>query len=139
MERMIKLSELAKQTIAAILVIAFTFLLGSLLYYRSLDFIPYMIGLVLGSVVSVVKVMLVERAVEKALRMDQQRVGGYVGGQYLLRMLLTAVVLIIGALVSWISLWGVAAGVIAFQLGIYLVQLRNRIDLGRLEGDNHKG
>jgi len=124
---MIKLSELAKQTIAAILVIAFTFLLGSLLYYRSLDFIPYMIGLVLGSVVSVVKVMLVERAVEKALRMDQQRVGGYVGGQYLLRMLLTAVVLIIGALVSWISLWGVAAGVIAFQLGIYLVQLRNRI------------
>jgi hypothetical protein len=127
MERMIKLSELAKQTIAAILVIAFTFLLGSLLYYRSLDFIPYMIGLVLGSVVSVVKVMLVERAVEKALRMDQQRVGGYVGGQYLLRMLLTAVVLIIGALVSWISLWGVAAGVIAFQLGIYLVQLRNRI------------
>lgn len=127
MERMIKLSELAKQTIAAILVIAFTFLIGSLLYYRSLDFIPYMIGLVLGSVVSVVKVMLVERAVEKALRMDQQRVGGYVGGQYLLRMLLTAVVLIIGALVSWISLWGVAAGVIAFQLGIYLVQLRNRI------------
>lgn len=127
MERMIKLSELAKQTIAAILVIAFTFLLGSLLYYRSLDFIPYMIGLVLGSVVSVVKVMLVERAVEKALGMDPQRVGGYVGGQYLLRMLLTAVVLIIGALVSWISLWGVAAGVIAFQLGIYLVQLRNRI------------
>lgn len=127
MERMIKLSELAKQTIAAILVIAFTFLIGSLLYYRSLDFIPYMIGLGLGSVVSIAKVMLVERAVEKALRMDQQRVGGYVGGQYLLRMLLTAVVLIIGALVSWISLWGVAAGVIAFQLGIYLVQLRNRI------------
>ena len=127
MERMIKLSELAKQTIAAILVIAFTFLIGSLLYYRSLDFIPYMIGLGLGSVVSIAKVMLVERAVEKALGMDQQRVGGYVGGQYLLRMLLTAVVLIIGALVSWISLWGVAAGVIAFQLGIYLVQLRNRI------------
>ena len=127
MERMIKLSSLAKQTIVAILLATSAFLLGSVLYHRSLGFLPFMVGLVLGSVVSIAKVMLVERAVEKALRMDQQRVGGYVGGQYLLRMLLTAVVLIIGALVSWISLWGVAAGVIAFQLGIYLVQLRNRI------------
>lgn len=112
--------------ITAVLVTAFTFLVSSVLYYRSMAFLPFMLGLALGSAVSIAKVILVDRAVDKALSMDRSRAGTYVGAQYLLRMLLTAAALIISAVVPWMSIWGAAAGVLAFQIGIYLVQFRSR-------------
>jgi len=114
-----KLSALAKRMVMTILVIALVCILGSVLYHRSLAFLPFRFGVLLGSAVSIVKVLLLERAVDRALTMEAKQVGSYVGIQHLLRLLLSGGVLVLGALVPQISLWGVVAGILAFQLATY--------------------
>lgn len=121
-----KLSDLAKRMIFTIVVIALICILGSAIYYRSLNFLPFMIGVILGSVVSIIKVFLLERAVDAALSMEQKRAGSYVGIQHMLRLLLSGVVLVLGAVVPQISLWGVVAGIFAFQLAIYNVKFTSK-------------
>lgn len=117
-----KLSRLAKRMIITILSIALICILGSAIYYRSREFLPFMFGVFLGSIVSIFKVFLLERAVDIALSMEEKRAGNYVNLQHLLRLLISGAVLVLGALVSQISLWGVAAGILAFQLAVYNVK-----------------
>lgn len=114
-----KLSDLAKRMIFTILIIASVCILASAIYYRSLDFLPFFFGVLLGSVISITKVFLLERTVDKVLIMEQKRAKNYVSIQHLLRMLLSGAILVLGAIVPQISLWGVAAGILAFQLAIY--------------------
>ena len=89
------------------------------------DFLPFFFGVSLGSVVSIVKVFLLDNTVNKALSMDKPS-GKYVSLQYFIRFFLTGVILYIGAVVPDINLWGVAAGVIAFQLATYGIKFANK-------------
>lgn len=96
--------------------------MGSVIYYRSLACLPFVFGVLLGSVASIVKVFLLERTVNKVLAMEGKHAGSYAGIQYLIRLLLSGVVLFLGAVVPRISLWGVVAGILAFQLAVYNLQ-----------------
>lgn len=117
-----KLSDLAKRMVITILIIATISTLGSAIYHRSLDFLPFLIGAILGSAVSITKVFLLEHAVNKALKMDQKTAGNYVTVQHVLRLILSGAAFLIGALVPQISLWGVVVGILAFQVAVYNVR-----------------
>ncbi len=121
-----KISALTKRMVLAILVTAAVCIFLSVLYYRSLAFLPFMFGVVLGSAVSIAKVYLLERAVDKALSMEKKSAGVYVSLQHLFRLLLTGVALLIGAVVPQISLWGATAGIMAFQISLYYVNIRQK-------------
>lgn len=118
-----KVSPLAKRMIITIVGISALFVAASFIYYRSLAFLPFLLGALLGTGVSIWKVFVLERAVDRALGMDKKKAGNYVSLQQLFRLFVTGVVLFIGAVVPQVSLWGVAAGIIAFQLALYLEQL----------------
>lgn len=117
-----KLSDLAKRMIFSIVIIALVCILGSAIYYRSLDSLPFVFGVLIGSAVSIAKVFLLERAVDRALTMEQKHAGYYIGFQHILRLLLSGAVLFLGAIVPQISLWGVTAGILAFQVSAYSVK-----------------
>lgn len=121
-----KISALAKRMIFTILIVSTVCILASIIYYRSLDFFPFLLGVILGSALSIVKVFLLERAIDKALNMERKQAGKYVSLQYMLRLLLTALVLFIGAVVPQISLWGVVAGVFAFQISVYNIKFTTK-------------
>jgi|SRR5699024_453425 len=114
-----KLSDLAKRMVFAILIITFIGVLSATIYHRSLDVLPFLYGAILGSTVSIIKVFLLEHAVNKALEMGQKKAGNYVTIQHILRLLLSGVVLAIGAIAPQISLWGVVTGILAFQIAVY--------------------
>lgn len=114
-----ELSYLAKRMVNTILIISVVLIVASVIYYRSLSFLPFMLGVTLGSFVSIAKVFLLERAVDKALSMEKKHAGNYIGLQHLLRLGLSAIALVMGALIPQLSLWGVAAGILAFQLATY--------------------
>lgn len=118
-----KVSPLAKRMIITIVGISALFVVASFIYYRSLAFLPFLLGALLGTSVSIWKVFVLERAVDRALGMDKKKAGNYVSLQQLFRLFVTGVVLFTGAVVPQVSLWGVAAGIIAFQLALYLEQL----------------
>lgn len=117
-----KLSDLAKRMIFSIVIIALVCIWGSAIYYRSLDSLPFVFGVLIGSAVSIAKVFLLERAVDRALTMEQKHAGYYIGFQHILRLLLSGAVLFLGAIVPQISLWGVTAGILAFQVSAYSVK-----------------
>lgn len=121
-----KLSDLAMRMILTILIIALICILASVVYYRSPDFFPFMYGVFLGSAVSIAKVLLLERAVDKALAMEQTRAGIYVSMQHILRLVLSGVALFLGAVVPQISLWGVVAGILAFQLAVFNIKFASK-------------
>lgn len=126
MRDIMKLSDLAKRMIFTISIIGLVCILISIIYYRSLDSLPFMLGVLLGSVVSIFKVLLLERTVDKALEMEQNHVKGYVRLQHMFRQLLSGIVLFMGALVPQISLWGVVAGTLSFQLAVYNIKFMSK-------------
>lgn len=129
-----KLSGLAKKLIFFILIVSSICIVASVIYYRSPDFLGFMYGVLLGTAASVAKVFLLERAVNKALSMDQKSAGIYVSGQHILRLLFTASVLLVGALVQPISLWGVIAGIFSYQIALYGVKFTSKA-----QDKSHKG
>lgn len=126
-----KLSNLARRMIITILVIGLVGVLGSVIYYRSLGFLPFLFGVLLGSAVSIAKVFLLERAVDKALELEGQHAKNYVSLQHILRLFLTGVVIFIGAVVDQVSLLGVALGVFAFQLATYNIKFTLKSESGK--------
>ncbi|MFC4773337.1 ATP synthase subunit I [Ruoffia tabacinasalis] len=119
---MLKLTYIAKRMIYSILIIALIGIVGSVLFYQSLEFLPFLWGVILGSLTSIVKVVLLDKAVDKALSMDNKKAKNYVGLQHILRLFLSGVVLVLGAVVPQINLWGVVLGILAFQLSVYTVR-----------------
>lgn len=119
-----KISDLARRMISAILFIALVCILGSIVYHRSLGFLPFLYGAIIGSATSIFKVFLLERAINKALAMEKNKALIYIFVQNILRLLISGVALVIGALVPQISLWGVVAGTVAFPLAIYSEKFR---------------
>ena len=84
----------------------------------------FFFGVFLGAATSIIKVITLKRTVDKSLDMENKKSKGYVGLQQLLRFVLSAAVLIIGALVPHISLWGVAVGILAFHPSIYMANYK---------------
>lgn len=119
-----KVSDIAKRMIVTMLVIALICIVVSLIYYRSMDFLPFMFGVLIGTSTSIAKVFLLEWAVDKALTMEKKQAGTYVSVQHLLRLLLSGGVLALGALVPQINLWGVVAGILSYQIALYAVRIK---------------
>lgn len=122
------MSDLAKRMLKIIILITVVCIVGSFIYHRSLEFLPFLFGALLGSAVSVTKVFLLEKAVNKALDMEQKNATNYVTLQHLLRLFLSGAVLLLGALVPQISLWGVAAGILSFQVAVYGLKYTEKTD-----------
>lgn len=113
------LSKIANRMIRTILIVAGIALVISIIYYRSLAFLPFLFGVVLGTLSSIVKVVLLDRTVDKAVAMEKKEAKRYVSSQQFLRLIVSAVPLIIGAFVDGVSIWGAVVGVLAYQLGAY--------------------
>ena len=120
-----KISDLAKRVIIAVLVMALTAVVISVIYYRSLQFLPFFYGVLLGTAASILRILLLERAIEKAFKMEKKKVGTYISLQHLLRLGIAAAALLIGALVPWINLWGAVTGVLIYQAALYVARLRS--------------
>lgn len=121
-----KLSDMAEKMISTIVIVFFICLLASIIYYRSFDFLPFLFGLFLGSATSIFKVILLKHAVDKALTMKKERAGTYVAIQHFVRLVLSGAIMVVGAVVPQISLWGVVAGILSFQVATYIIRFSTR-------------
>ena len=111
-----KLSLPAKKMILVICVSALLVMLGGAIFYRSLEAFPFALGAFLTSALNVFKVFLLERNVQKILDMtDASASKGFISVQYLIRYILTGIVLVAAALVPFINLWGAIIGVFTMQ------------------------
>ena len=116
------MSAIAKKMMRILCILLFVLVAAAVLYYRSFSFLPFALGALLGTAVSAGKVLLLDRAVDKAIAMEKKKAGSYITLQHILRLVLTAGVLVLGAVVPAISLWGVAAGIFAYPISMYVLK-----------------
>ena len=106
-----ELSVVAGKMTSAIYVLLLSLIAASFAYHRSFEFLPFAIGASLGAGLNVFKVTMMKRAVGKVIGMEKKIAVNHIRFQYLLRFLITGLVLFLSATLPFISLWGAAAGV----------------------------
>lgn len=130
-----KLSKTAKSLIINIVIYALVLNIG---YIVLKDFFSYqynvtfIYGIVLGSLFSIIKVVLLEQTINKAVTFDEKSAQGYMRSMYTLRYFLTGGVLLLSATNSSIDLFGTIFGIISLQFAVYL----NKIP--KIKFNNHK-
>lgn len=102
-----------------IIIIFIIALIASLILSSYIEFWPFFAGILIGSGASILKVVLLDWAVDKTLTMEKKQATNFISLQHILRLFLTAIVLFIGAVVDGINLWGVVIGILAYQLSAY--------------------
>lgn len=80
----------------------------------------FTIGLVFGLVFSILKLMLMKNSIKKAVTLPEAKAQTYTNVQYLIRYVLTGVVLLVAALEPSISLLGVFLGLLSMKVAAYM-------------------
>jgi len=120
-----KLSDIAKRMAWIMCILLLALIAVSIAYYRSLGFLPFALGAFLGTAVNILKVIMLDRTVKKAVDMEKEKAGNYVRIQHLVRFLLTALVLILSVILSFINInviYGAAAGILTYPIAVYSVK-----------------
>ena len=116
------MSDIAKRMMTVIGALLLLLVAASAVYYRSLAFLPFAFGALLGVALNVGKIIMLDRTVGKAVRMEQKDAGNYVRLQHFLRFALTGLVFLAAALIPFISIWGAAAGVCTLQVALFFTK-----------------
>lgn len=127
------LSQQAKKMICIVGLSQLVFVGASAMYYRSSSFLPFALGVLLSSSLNMVKIIMLDRTVAKALGGKKDAAANYVRLQYLLRFSLTAAVLAAAVFIPFVSLWGAAAGLLTLQIAAYATKYLHNGE-GHIEG-----
>lgn len=80
----------------------------------------FTIGLAFGLVFSILKLMLMKNSIKKSITMPEAKAQRYANVQYMIRYLLTGIVLLVAALEPTINLLGVFLGLLSMKVGAYM-------------------
>lgn len=98
-------------------------ILGILLVNNKLSFT---MGLLFGLIFSILKLKLMQNTIEKAVRMPEGKAQKYTNVQYMIRYVLTGIVLVVAALEPSVDLLGVFFGLFSMKVGAYMQLLTNK-------------
>lgn len=115
-----KLSRQAKRMFNVILIVSFLAAIISILYYRSKEVIPFLLGLLLGTFTSIVRLILLEMTVNKFIYEKKKQ--SLLQLSHLGRLFISFIAMLIGATVEGISLLGVVIGIFSYQLATYTLR-----------------
>lgn len=118
-----KLSDTLKQIILT--TIALFFIVAGFGTFIAKDIKSFLIGLLFGTIFSILKVILLEKTLNKAMDMTSQKAINYTRIHYTLRYFLTFVVLLV-AVYRGFNLYGVIIGVVLTIPAVYIVNFKNK-------------
>ena len=119
------MSELAKKMLILIAGICAIGAVAGFIFFPSLSGgLSFLYGILMGMVVSIFRVFSIERSVTKALLQDEARAKVYANAQYLFRMFIVAIIMIVAAINHpTINIWGLLLGVTSGQAAFYIYGL----------------
>jgi len=117
---------LTKKMITATCVFAAIFIVTGAALYRSIDSLWFAFGVLLGSACNVAKIILLNRAVDKAIKMDQKAAGDYIRIQYVFRLAVTIAVLLASHYAPFLNLYGAAAGIFTMQFATIAAKIASK-------------
>ncbi|MEG0013463.1 MAG: ATP synthase subunit I [Cellulosilyticaceae bacterium] len=108
-----------KQNFMAVVMIAFTVLVYIIGIFLTDNVIGWTTGILFGLAISLLKLKLMESTFTKAVSMQEAKAKVYTQRHYMIRYLLTGVVLLVAAMEPGISLLGVFFGLVSMKVGAY--------------------
>jgi len=117
--------ELSRKIIITIVALSFLVALGCVLFFRNMDAIPYVVGVIAATLLNIAKFYWLRASAIKASEMDTaSRAGFSYQVHYFLRLVLTGGVLLIAALLpdNIINLLGVALGILVFPIAMRITR-----------------
>lgn len=103
---------------------------GMLLVSNKLSFT---MGLLFGLIFSILKLKLMQNTIEKAVRMPEGKAQKYTNVQYIIRYILTGIVLVVAALEPSVDLLGVFLGLLSMKVAAYMQVFQNKKYDGKQE------
>jgi len=142
----VELSKMSKRMIMMVGVSALVFMLAGAVFYRSPAALPFAFGVLIPAALNILKIAMLDRTVKKVIDMDDPNTGkNYVRLQYLLRYLLTGLVLLGIGLVHTrtdpplISIWGAVAGIFTMQISVIICRSMKLDDADATVGSENGG
>lgn len=86
----------------------------------------WILGVAFGTAVSLVKLLMIERTVERAVDMEPQNAKNYVNSRASFRFVLTIVMVVVAIKIPFFNILGVIVGLILTQPAVYIVNFINR-------------
>lgn len=80
----------------------------------------FTMGLLFGLTFSILKLLLMKNSIKKSLLMNEGQAQKYANVQYMIRYVLTGIVLVVAALEPTVSLLGVFIGLMSMKIGAYM-------------------
>ena len=77
--------------------------------------IYWIVGIVLGTVASLIKVYMLERTLDKAVDMDPKNANNYTRANYTMRLVVSVVIVVLACIVEQINVVGVLIGLLLVQ------------------------
>lgn len=102
-----------------IVMIVFSVVVYSVGIFFGSNKVSWTLGVVFGLAIALLKLRLMEVAFSKAVAMPEAKARSYIQIHYMLRYLITGIVLLVAALQSSISLMGVFVGLFSMKVGAY--------------------
>lgn len=118
-----KLSDTLKQIILT--TIALFFIVAGFGVFILKDIKSFLMGLLFGTIFSILKMLLLEKTLDKAMDMTEKKAISYTRIHYTLRYFLTFVVLLV-AVYRGFNLYGVIIGIILTIPAVYIVNFKNK-------------
>lgn len=121
-----KINDIAKKMIFVLCILLVIIIVASVIYYRSFAFLPFAAGASIVVALNIIKVIMLDRTVDKALTMTERKdASGYMRLQYFLRFILTGAVLVFAAVSpdDYVSLWGAVVGIFTMPIAAYYMKI----------------
>ena len=80
----------------------------------------FTVGILFGLIFSILKLMLMKNSIKKSVMMPEGKAQKYANVQYMIRYVLTGIVLLVAALEPTISLLGVFLGLLSMKVAAYM-------------------
>lgn len=119
----IKISDTTKQMIKNMV---FVSLVALILVCFVKTFLPYILGLTIGTLLAIAKLILMEQSIDKSLNMSPKTAEKYIHAQYVLRYILTGLVLFFVIKSRSISTIGFLIGLCSLQISAYITGFKKK-------------
>lgn len=98
-------------------------------YFIFEPWIPFLTGLFFGTLISILNFRLLYITLNSAVKMDPSRAQVFTSSRYMIRFLLTAIVLVVSLKAEYINILGTVIGLISFKIAIFKVEVFNHSKL----------
>jgi len=110
----------------AMVCISVLMMAGGAAFFRSHFAIGFALGVAMSMALNLVKIEWLKRCVNRAAKMDTAKAGAFISANYIMRYVLTGLVLVAAHFLPVVDMFGAAIGLLSLPFANYVVNFASR-------------